>query len=73
MNSELELPCGVRDLFVPKYKVRVKIGVLPQLFTMDPEAAYELITRDLQEVLGGDIIKKILTDGERHVKCYWGM
>jgi len=39
---------------------------------MDPEAAYELITRDLQEVLGGEIIKKILTDGERHVKCYWG-
>lgn len=39
---------------------------------MDPEAAYELITRDLQEVLGGEIVKKILTDGERHVKCYWG-
>lgn len=39
---------------------------------MDPEAAYELITRDLQEVLGTDIIKKILTDGERPLKGYWG-
>lgn len=39
---------------------------------MDTEAAYELITRDLQEVLGGEIIKKILTDSERNVKCYWG-
>lgn len=77
MNStgelDLNFDSDVRDLFVPKCKLRVKISVLPQLFTMDPAAAYELITRDLQEVLGGDIIKKILTDGERPVKCYWGM
>ncbi|KAF8321262.1 tyrosine tRNA ligase [Clavulina sp. PMI_390] len=39
---------------------------------MDPDAAFELITRNTQEILGGEIIKKILTDGERHVKCYWG-
>lgn len=39
---------------------------------MDPETAYDLITRDLQEVLGGELVKKILTDGERHLKCYWG-
>ncbi|KZW03144.1 tyrosine tRNA ligase [Exidia glandulosa HHB12029] len=32
---------------------------------------YELIVRDLQEVLDGDIIKKILAEG-RTVKCYWG-
>ena len=32
---------------------------------------YELITRRLQEVLGGDTIKSILAEG-RHPKCYWG-
>ncbi|PAV14937.1 tyrosine tRNA ligase [Pyrrhoderma noxium] len=32
---------------------------------------YELITRRLQEVLGGDTIKAILKEG-RHPKCYWG-
>ncbi|KAF8885561.1 tRNA synthetases class I-domain-containing protein [Gymnopilus junonius] len=35
------------------------------------EAKYELITRRLQEVLGGDLIKAILTEG-RDPKCYWG-
>ncbi|KAI0776911.1 tyrosine tRNA ligase [Trametes elegans] len=37
----------------------------------DAEAKYELITRRLQEVLGGDLIKGIVTDG-RTPKCYWG-
>ncbi|KAK0235904.1 tyrosyl-tRNA synthetase [Armillaria nabsnona] len=32
---------------------------------------YELITRRLQEVLGGDLIKVILAEG-RSPKCYWG-
>ncbi|KAL1742954.1 hypothetical protein HDZ31DRAFT_42022 [Schizophyllum fasciatum] len=35
------------------------------------EEKYELITRDLQEVLGPDIIKNILAEG-RAPKCYWG-
>jgi tyrosyl-tRNA synthetase len=35
------------------------------------EEKYELITRRLQEVLGGDIIKGILAEG-RNPKCYWG-
>ncbi|KAI0822197.1 tyrosyl-tRNA synthetase [Trametes gibbosa] len=35
------------------------------------EAKFELITRRLQEVLGGDLIKAILTEG-RTPKCYWG-
>ena len=35
------------------------------------DETYDLITRDLQETLGGDIIKKILTEGKT-VKCYWG-
>ncbi|KAK7018635.1 tyrosine tRNA ligase [Favolaschia claudopus] len=37
----------------------------------DTEEKYEMITRRLQEVLGGDIIKAILADG-RHPKGYWG-
>ncbi|KDQ09705.1 hypothetical protein BOTBODRAFT_116836 [Botryobasidium botryosum FD-172 SS1] len=32
---------------------------------------YDLVTRNLQEVLGGDIIKEILASG-KHPKCYWG-
>ncbi|KIJ44023.1 hypothetical protein M422DRAFT_252519 [Sphaerobolus stellatus SS14] len=35
------------------------------------EERYDLITRSLQEVLGGDSIKAILTEG-RTPKCYWG-
>ncbi|KAF8337421.1 tRNA synthetases class I-domain-containing protein [Cantharellus anzutake] len=37
----------------------------------DIAATYQLVTRNLQEVLGGDIIKKILEEG-RPLKCYWG-
>jgi len=37
-----------------------------------PDEKYELITRRLQEFLGGDTIKKILDEG-RQPKCYWGM
>ena len=36
------------------------------------EEKFELITRDLQEVLGPDIIKNILAEG-RTPKCYWGV
>ncbi|KAI5122412.1 hypothetical protein M0805_002962 [Coniferiporia weirii] len=36
-----------------------------------PEERFDLITRRLQEVLGGDAIKAILAEG-RHPKCYWG-
>lgn len=36
-----------------------------------PDEKYELITRGLQEVLGGDSIKAILAEG-REPKCYWG-
>lgn len=35
------------------------------------EERYELITRRLQEVLGGDAIKAVLAEG-RTPKCYWG-
>lgn len=35
------------------------------------EAKFELITRRLQEVLGGETIKAILDEG-RTPKCYFG-
>ncbi|KAG8959065.1 hypothetical protein FRC00_002008 [Tulasnella sp. 408] len=38
--------------------------------TLSQEQKYELITRRLQEVLGGDIIKQVLQ--ERDAKGYWG-
>ena len=37
----------------------------------DVEAKFDLITRRLQETLGGDSIKAILAEG-RTPKCYWG-
>jgi tyrosyl-tRNA synthetase len=37
---------------------------------LTPDQKYELITRNLQETLGGDDIKKVLA--ERDVKLYWG-
>ncbi|KAG9076745.1 hypothetical protein FS749_011429 [Ceratobasidium sp. UAMH 11750] len=39
--------------------------------TASSETRFEIITRNLQEVLGGDIIKAILNEG-RNPKCYWG-
>ncbi|KAH7912102.1 hypothetical protein BJ138DRAFT_1084271 [Hygrophoropsis aurantiaca] len=38
---------------------------------VEVEQKYELITRRLQEVLGGDLIKSILAEG-RTLKAYWG-
>jgi hypothetical protein len=35
------------------------------------QQAYDLITRNLQEVLGEDIIKSKMAKDEL-VKCYWG-
>ena len=35
------------------------------------EEKYELITRRLQEVLGGESLKAILAEG-RTLRCYWG-
>ncbi|KAL6943185.1 Tyrosine--tRNA ligase cytoplasmic [Hanseniaspora osmophila] len=40
--------------------------------TVPPEEAYELITRNLQEVLNGQIIKDVLEKNERPLKLYWG-
>jgi tyrosyl-tRNA synthetase len=37
---------------------------------LTPEEKYELITRNLQEVVGMDKLKKILS--ERDLKIYWG-
>lgn len=41
--------------------------------TLSPEkeAEYQRIVRNLQEYTGGDIIRKVLADGEV-VRAYWG-
>lgn len=39
---------------------------------LSPADRYNLITRDLQEVLGADSIKAILEKNERPLKAYWG-
>ncbi|TID28941.1 hypothetical protein CANINC_002209 [Pichia inconspicua] len=39
---------------------------------LTPEQKYELITRDLQEVLNPQIIKDILQEERRTLKVYWG-
>lgn len=38
----------------------------------DPEEQYRLITKNLQEVLNGQIIKDVLEKEKRAVKIYWG-
>lgn len=40
--------------------------------TLTPEQQYELITRDLQEVLNAQIIKDVLEVEKRPLKVYWG-
>jgi tyrosyl-tRNA synthetase len=40
--------------------------------SLSPSERYELITRDLQEVLGSDSIKAILDKNERPLRAYWG-
>jgi len=37
-----------------------------------PDNKWEFISRRLQEILGADIIKAILTEG-RTLKAYWGV
>lgn len=37
-----------------------------------PDEKYHLITRRLDEVLGGEAIKALLVQGKT-LKCYWGM
>lgn len=39
---------------------------------MNADQKYDLITKDLQEVLNGQIIKEILEKNERPLKIYWG-
>ena len=40
--------------------------------TVDPQVAYDLITKNLQEVLNPQIIKNVLEVEKRHLKLYWG-
>ncbi|WFD29780.1 tyrosine--tRNA ligase [Malassezia sp. CBS 17886] len=39
---------------------------------MTPQGRFSLITRDLEEVLGGEAILKLLEENERPIACYWG-
>ncbi len=40
--------------------------------TLSADERFSLITRDLDEVLGSDIIKSVLTKDERPLSAYWG-
>ncbi|CAI4062751.1 hypothetical protein SKDZ_07G4290 [Saccharomyces kudriavzevii ZP591] len=40
--------------------------------TVDPKEAFDLITKNLQEVLNPQIIKDVLEVQKRHLKLYWG-
>jgi hypothetical protein len=53
-------------LFVPAHPPPAAMSA-----SFSADEKYELMTRNLQEVLGGDKIKAILAKGET-VKCYWG-
>lgn len=45
---------------------------IPIELNEEQNARFDLITRSLQEVLGGDIIKQKLSKAEQ-LKCYWGV
>lgn len=40
---------------------------------LTPEERYDLITKNLEEVLNGQIIKNVLENENRPLKIYWGM
>ncbi|EJS43561.1 tys1p [Saccharomyces arboricola H-6] len=40
--------------------------------TVDPKEAFDLISKNLQEVLNPQIIKDVLEVQKRHLKLYWG-
>ncbi|WFC98140.1 tyrosine--tRNA ligase [Malassezia yamatoensis] len=40
--------------------------------SISSQRKFELITRDIEETLGGDALLKILEENERPLKCYWG-
>ncbi|XP_031550223.1 tyrosine--tRNA ligase, cytoplasmic-like [Actinia tenebrosa] len=40
--------------------------------SMTPEKKYQLISRNLQEIIGEDRLKAILDEEDRHLKLYWG-
>ena len=52
-------------------QAQVDAAVPAITLTPKAEAQYERITRNLQEHTGGEIIRKVLSDGEV-VKAYWG-
>ncbi|KAJ3026920.1 UNVERIFIED_CONTAM: hypothetical protein HDU68_004844 [Siphonaria sp. JEL0065] len=59
-----------RDATTPASTSKVAPDTSPQAPKMTPEEKFTLITRNLQEYLGGDEMKKILQ--ERDLKVYWG-
>lgn len=40
--------------------------------SLSAQKRFELITRNIEETLGGDALLKILVDNERSPRCYWG-
>jgi hypothetical protein len=58
MSNELDFASDVKET--------VTVTLAPE-----QEQRYERITRGLQEVTSGDIIRKVLADGETP-RLYWG-
>lgn len=40
--------------------------------TLSPQERYALITRGIEEVIGGESIHQVLEANERPLRCYWG-
>lgn len=56
--------------YVCIYFLNFKIDPTIKMASLTVDEKYQLITRNLQETLGGEEIKKILA--ERDLKVYWG-
>lgn len=64
---------SVRHLLVLLSQSLTGLGAFydPQMATLSSTEKYDLITRNLQEVLGGEPLKKLIEEG-KEIKCYWG-
>ena len=40
--------------------------------TLSKQERYALITRGIEEIIGGESIQQVLDANERPLRCYWG-
>ena len=70
-----------RDSRSKRFVLHTKEGSFPASYPqlpllsnkMDPQEKIRLITQNLQEVLGADLLEDVIVRQQRPLKIYWGM